>query len=48
MLTLVQQKGRDSDPLFPIVLVAFPAQVPFPFPFSVNNQKNGLIEKVMH
>ena len=38
MFTLVQDKDRDQDPLFPIVPVPFPypAPVPVSFPRSVN------------
>ena len=37
MFTLVRDKDRDQDPLFPPILPApFPLPVPVPFPYSVN------------
>ena len=33
-LTLVRDKGRDQEPLFPIVPVPFPVLVLVPYPYS--------------
>ena len=37
MFTLVQDRERDQDPLFPIVQVPFPVPPQVPVWFSVNN-----------